>query len=234
MSNEQQAAVNEKYFNYYVETLSSTLNQQILANVSLQAKAKVNNEILLEWQKQNEALQQQLDDFNSKSLQSQDDLNKQIEKLKAESLSTQSAREQQQNVEIDRLKNALNGKDDLIKNVSNSKDEIIKNLQSEINKLNQLREEHEKIKHQVAHVDTFRNELIKTQKIVEEKNNEIQNVINEKDSIIKELNDKIDYLQLTPARRKKVDAINKPGTEEILFSPAEEVSNETIKDGGVF
>jgi chromosome segregation ATPase len=234
MSNEQQAAVNEKYFNYYVETLTSTLNQQILANVSLQAKAKVNNEILLEWQKQNETLQQQLGDINSKNLQAQENLNKQIEKLKTESLSTQSAKEQQQNVEIDKLKNALNGKDNLIKNVSNSKDEIIKNLQSEINKLNQLREEHEKVKHQVAHVETFRNELIKTQKIVEEKNTEIQNVINEKDSIIKELNDKIDYLQLTPAKRKKVDAINKPGTEEILFSPAEEVSNETIKDGGVF
>jgi DNA repair exonuclease SbcCD ATPase subunit len=226
MSDEQQAVVNEKYFNYYVETLSQTLNQQVLANVSAQAKAKVNNEVLLEWQKQNETLKQQLEDLNSKILQIQNDLNEQIEKLKTESLSTQSAKEQQKNAEIDRLKNIIT-----------NKDSSITNLQTEVNKLNQLRAEHEKIKHQVTHIDTFRNELIKTQKIVEEKNTEIQNVISEKDSIIKELNDKIDYLQLTPAKRKKVDAINKPDTEEvltILSVPDDVSSNEIIKDGGVF
>ena len=38
----------EKYAEYYVELLTSTLNDQVLQNISLKAREKVNNEIFEE------------------------------------------------------------------------------------------------------------------------------------------------------------------------------------------
>jgi chromosome segregation ATPase len=157
-------------------------------------------------------------------LQAQDDLNKQIEKLKIDSLTTQSSREQQQNGEIDRLKNLLNGKDDLIKNITNSKDEIIKNLQTEINKLNQIRTEYENIKHQVTHVDTFRNELIKSRQ-------EIENIKSEYEQQLVDLKSQIEYLSLTPTKKKKPSVVKEQ--EEIAQLPLVE-ENNINKDGGTF
>ena len=49
MSNE----LNEKYLKSYVEIMGSTLNEQILRNISMQANAKITNEVLQELQKQN-------------------------------------------------------------------------------------------------------------------------------------------------------------------------------------
>ena len=262
---EKQSTPEEKYFSYYVETLTQTLNQQILSNVSSTARAKVNGEILQDWQKENESLKQQLAENNSQSLTAQEDLKKQIEQLKVSAAATQSSREQQQNAEIDGLKKTIVSKDEQIKSINNSKDEQIKRLQIEINRLNLVAVEYDKIKHQVGQIDVFRTELIKHQKLVQEKDGEIQNVINQKndelqialdkkDITIDELNKQIEYLKLTPAKRKKLESQNNPvppvvdevKTEEVvtdLFSSLEEASseevtqeetNETIRDGGSF
>jgi hypothetical protein len=242
MSEEKVVTPQEKYLNHYVELLKQTLQQQILNGISLQASAKVNSDILLEWQKENESLKQQLAEINSQGLVAQDDLKKQIEQLKSNITASQSAREQQQSVEIQKLKLALNGKDDLIKNVSGSKDETIKGLQAEINRLSLIATEHEKIKHQVGQIDVFRNELIKHQKLVQDKDVELQNALDEKNLEIDELNKQIEYLKLTPAKRKKLELKNNPiplvedvKDEDVvpdLFSSLEE-TNET-KDGGSF
>jgi chromosome segregation ATPase len=37
---------NEKYINYYIETLTSTLTDVIIRNVSMQANEKINNEVI--------------------------------------------------------------------------------------------------------------------------------------------------------------------------------------------
>ena len=50
---------------------------------------------------------------------------------------------------------------------------------------------------------------------------------------IKELNDKIEYLQLTPAKRKKIDEANKP-KEMAPEMPVSQSSEDNIKDGGSF
>jgi hypothetical protein len=246
MSEEKVLTPQEKYLNHYVELLKQTLQQQILNSISLQATAKVNGEVLQEWQKENESLRQQFEELNSKNLQAQDDLKIQIEKLKTDSLTNQSTREQQQNGEIDRLKNLLSGKDDLIKNVTiskdeiiknltNSKDEIIKNLQTEINKLNQIRTEYENIKHQVSHVDTFRNELIKSRQEIEniksQYEGQIETIKNEHEQQLVDLNSQIEYLSLTSAKKKKISVVKQQ--EEVAQLPLVE-ENSITKDGGTF
>ena len=236
MSDEQK--VNEKYFEYYVETLTQTLNQQVLTNVSLQAKARVNGDALSEWQKENEILKQELDGNKSNVSRIETDLKSQIDLLKANAASTQSAREQSQNTEIERLKGSIAAKDN-----------VVSELRNQVAAANALKSEHEKIKHQVAHIDTFRSQLVK-----------LQEVIKGKDSVIEELNGQIEYLKLTPAKRKKLDEKNNPKpVEEVIepevqtsvvdfveesieseapLEPQEEVtektSNDTIRDGGSF
>ena len=236
MSDEQK--VNEKYFEYYVETLTQTLNQQVLANVSLQAKARVNGDALSEWQKENEILKQELDGNKSNVSRIETDLKSQIDLLKANAASTQSAREQSQNTEIERLKGSIAAKDN-----------VVSELRNQVAAANALKSEHEKIKHQVAHIDTFRSQLVKLQEVIKEKDNQIG-----------ELNEQIEYLKLTPAKRKKLDEKNNPKPVEEVIAPevqasvvdfveesieseaplepqeevTEETSNDTIRDGGSF
>jgi chromosome segregation ATPase len=234
----EEQKVNEKYFEYYVETLTQTLNQQVLANVSLQAKARVNGDALSEWQKENEILKQELDSNKSNVSRIETDLKSQIDLLKANAASTQSAREQSQNTEIERLKGSIAAKDN-----------VVSELRNQVAAANAVRAEHEKIKHQVAHIDTFRSQLVK-----------LQEVIKGKDSVIEELNGQIEYLKLTPAKRKKLDEKNNPKPVEEVIEPevqtsvvdfveesieseaplepqeevTEETSNDTIRDGGSF
>ena len=234
----EEQKVNEKYFEYYVETLTQTLNQQVLTNVSLQAKARVNGDALSEWQKENEILKQELDGNKSNVSRIETDLKSQIDLLKANAASTQSAREQSQNTEIERLKGSIAAKDN-----------VVSELRNQVAAANALKSEHEKIKHQVAHIDTFRSQLVK-----------LQEVIKGKDSVIEELNGQIEYLKLTPAKRKKLDEKKNPKpVEEVIetevqtsvvdfveesieseapLEPQEEVteetSNDTIRDGGSF
>jgi chromosome segregation ATPase len=224
---EKEITAEEKYFNYYVETLTQTLNQQILTNVSASAKAKVNGEILQTWQRENESLKQQLVEINSQNLASQEDLNKQIEQLKVNVTSTQSLREQQLNEEINNLKRNLISKDEQIKNVTIGKDELIKKLQFEINRLNDIATEYERIKGQVNHLDTFRNELIKERELHQQTRDGY-------DLTIKELNEKIEFLSLTPAKRKKVTEVKIVSNDEPIFETTVDNLDHTIKDGGSF
>ena len=55
---------------------------------------------------------------------------------------------------------------------------------------------------------------------------------------IAELNAKIDYLQLSPAKRKKIDELNKGASVVSVTQyeniPTETVDDSAIKDGGTF
>jgi len=246
---EKEITAEEKYFNYYVETLTQTLNQQILTNVSSSAKAKVNNEVLLEWQKQNESLKQQLAEVNSQNIALQEDLKKQIEQLKVSAESNQTARESQKNAEIERLKSTINGKDEQIKNITSSKDEQIRNitvskdeqirnitaskdeqikrLQSDVNRLSGIATEYDRVKNQVNHMETFKSELIKERTAHKA-------TIDDYNSQIEELNNRIEYLQLTPAKRKKVNEIKIVPNDEPVLETSSDNLDTTIKDGGSF
>lgn len=144
---------NESYLNHYVELLTSTMTDCIIRNVSLQANAKVTEEVLLQMEK--------------------------------------------------RLTEA---------------EELAEPLRKKIEDLEKIRGTYDNVKHQIQHIDTYRNELIREREAH-------QNTRNEYESKIKELEQKIEYLQLTPSKRKKVDE-----AKEVSVVPSE----EQTKDGGSF
>jgi chromosome segregation ATPase len=103
---------------------------------------------------------------------------------------------------------------------------LVTRLQSDLNEANKLRSEYENVKHQVSHVDTFRSELIK------ERENH-KKTREEYDLKIKELNDQIEYLQLTPAKRKKIDE-EKNKKVEVIETNVSTLPLEEVRDGGSF
>jgi chromosome segregation ATPase len=199
---------NEKFVNYYIEGLITTLNDCLIRNISLQANDRISKETIEEHTKKVEGL------------------NGTIDALKVD---LESAKKQQTDSDNQRYQNLENS----IKDHLNT----INTLNQEISQLRTMKSEYENVKHQVQHVDTFRTELNKTR---EELNN--VRVDNEKiiadltssyELKIKELNDKIDYLQLTPAKRKKIEEVKK----EVIETPTLDVfsnSEDTLRDGGSF
>ena len=163
---------NQNYYNYYVETLTSTMTDAVLRNVSLQASVRVGEDNIKEYEKTIELLDAEIGKLN--------------EQLENE-INSRKLSENQRIQELEIKVNSLN---------------------SELNEIRNLREEYDNIKHQVLHVETFRSELMKSRK-------ECEN-----------LKKQIEYLQLTPAKRKKVDELN-ASKEQIN-------TKDQIKDGGTF
>ena len=115
----------------------------------------------------------------------------------------------------------LNGK---IEEQKNS----ISNLETQIHELNNMKGVYENSKHQMDHIDTFKNELIKERDLHQQTRNDYE-------LTIKDLNEKIEYLQLTPAKRKKIDDSKlTPIVEVIEATPTLFNIDTIIKDGGSF
>jgi DNA repair exonuclease SbcCD ATPase subunit len=220
---------NEKYLNYYVEILTGTMTDAVIRNVSLQANARVTDEVLKDQVKRNEDLIQQVDNLND-----------QIKKLKL-------TNEQSENERIAELENVNKGHLDRIGD-----------LEKQLSDLNNMRSEYDNVKNQVSHLESFRNELVKVReenKTLQETNNDtiskmqtdydnmVKKLVEEHELIVKTLNKKIDYLQLTPAKRKKVDAEKALVVEQIKadlnVTPKAKIfkvepPNMVVKDGGSF
>jgi uncharacterized coiled-coil DUF342 family protein len=165
---------NEKYVNYYVEILTNTMQDVIIRNVSLQANARITEEVV---KNQSELLENLQNDNSSK----------------------------------------INELENLVASLSNQLNEA----NQKFNELNSMRSEYDSVRHQVQHVDTFRNELLKER-------DEHQKTRNDYEDKIKELNYQIEYLQLTPAKRKKIDEAKTTVDVFEMNSPT------IIKDGGSF
>jgi chromosome segregation ATPase len=148
---------NQNYVNHYIDILTGTMTDAIVRNVSLQATAKINEEVLNNHQN-----------------------------------------------ELEQLRNGNVGQ--------------ISQLNNEISSLRQ----------QLDHLDTFRNELIR-ERVEHEKTK------SNYEETIKGLKDRIEFLQLTPAKRSKIEAktIKLPEPEPEVFEPAIELVT-TTKDGGSF
>jgi chromosome segregation ATPase len=189
---------NSKYLNYYVEILTNTLTDAVVRNVSLQANARVSEDVINDQVKRNE------------------DLSKQISNLNAEVSSVKESNQQNENIKVANLENAIKGHLNTINNLTN-----------QLAELNKMKGEYENIKHQVNHVDTFRNELVKER-------DEHQKTRNIYEDRITELNTQIEYLQLTPAKRKKLEEEKNKTVEVLEESSVLPLVDETIKDGGSF
>jgi len=148
-----------------------------------------------------------------------------IEKLNSEVEKILNVSETEKNNQVANL----NGK------IEEQKNYII-NLENQLGELNNMKGVYENVKHQVDHIDTFKNELIKERDLHQQTRNDyelkIQQLNGNYELTIKELNEKIEYLQLTPAKRKKIDEIKVPAVVETL--EVNEIDNPIIKDGGSF
>ena len=201
---------NENYVNHYVEILTSTMTDAVIRNISLQANGKISESVITEQQ--------------SKI----DKLNSEIERLTLQIEKNLNASETEKNNQITNL----NGK---IEEQKNS----ISNLETQIHELNNMKGVYENSKHQMDHIDTFKNELIKERDLHQQTRNDyelsIQQTRNDYELTIKDLNEKIEYLQLTPAKRKKIDDSKlTPIVEVIEATPTLFNIDTIIKDGGSF
>jgi len=190
---------NETYVNQYVEILTSTMTDAVMRNISLQANAKISENVIIEHQDKIEKL------------------NSEIERLTLQIEKNLNASETEKNNQITNL----NGK---IEEQKNS----ISNLETQIHELNNMKGVYENSKHQMDHIDTFKNELIKERDLHQQTRNDYE-------LTIKDLNEKIEYLQLTPAKRKKIDDSKlTPIVEVIEATPTLFNIDTIIKDGGSF
>ena len=190
---------NENYVNHYVEILTSTMTDAVIRNISLQANGKISEGVITEQQ--------------SKI----DKLNFEIERLTLQIEKNLNASETEKNNQITNL-------NDKIEEQKNS----ISNLETQVHELNNMKGVYENVKHQIDHVDTFRNELIKERELHQQTRNDYE-------LTIKDLNEKIEYLQLTPAKRKKIDDSKLTTTVEVIEATPTLFNIDTIiKDGGSF
>ena len=209
---------NEKFVNYYIENLIGTMNDCLIRNISLQVNERISKETI---------------EDQAKAI---NELKDTIESLKKESQSIRDSKTVSDQEKYQNLENSIN--DHL---------NTIKGLNERIAEADKLKNEYENVKHQVQHVETFRNELSKTREEFDRNKNDYENRIkqltgeHEKkvqeltgnyEKSIKELTEKIELLQLTPAKRKKIEEVKKETVETPieLFSSLENIS----KDGGSF
>ncbi len=209
---------NEKYLNYYIEILTSTMNDCVVRNVSMQANAKVSEDVIEEQADRIEKLSVAL---------------KELEEVNRKLREGQTVNE---NNTITDLKNKLVDKEKELSIASN-----------QINELNNKYRDYDSVKNQVNHIDTFKAELIRAReelsRIRGENEKQIDNITKkheeEKADLqkqITDLNAKIDYLQLSPAKRKKIDDLNKGASTVSVIENIETamVDDNAIKDGGTF
>ena len=106
----------EKYVNHYIEILTTTLQDAIVRNISMQANAKVTEETFQQFVTDNQKLKEQLASQREKEIAKVDELNAQIIAL-------------------------------------SSRIDIFKSERSDV----------ENMRHQIQHLDTFKNQLALTQ-----------------------------------------------------------------------
>ena len=134
----------------------------------------------------------------------------------------------EQQGKIDKLNSEVKSYTDNLNGTNEQYRNTIEGLQNTVNELNGMKAEYENIKHQANHVDTFRSELIRERELHQQTRNDYE-------LKIKELNEKIDYLQLTPAKSKKIDDSKLTTTFEVTEEPLTLFNiDTTIKDGGSF
>lgn len=181
----------EKYMQHYVEILTATMNDCIVRNVSMQANAKLKDEIV-------EQLNEKILEFK----QANEDLAKAYNELK----------EQKERTENDNVK-SLNTQ-------LNSSNDQINELRAQVAVLTKYRSECELLKSQVSNSETFRKELIKerenhesTKKYYEEKIKELNEEIEllKTPAKTKKAVKKVDTLELEKAKESIKELVKDGG-----------------------
>jgi hypothetical protein len=205
---------NEKYINYYIETLTASLNECIMRNLSLQANAKVTDDIINEQAK----MIGELEGHRDNNISGEDiifhEKNQRIQVLES------------QTVEKDRIINGINEELKRL-GVVEQHYEIVKNearhLEPTRNELVREREDH-------------RNELSSLAITHENKILELTTTYENK---VSELKNRLAELAKTPVKpKKKSDEVkNVPVVKKVnlsIVSSTDETSLEEVRDGGSF
>jgi len=211
---------NEKYLNYYIETMTNTLSECVVKIVSLQANAKVTDDVISEKEKTIEDLNKQLLE-KAEAFQKKDKELKDLNVQKNEEITGLRKQIEDKNFgyndSIEKLKIEFEQKNVIeVKNLKGQIDSLRAEngrLSNEVNNLVKIAAEYDSMKNQVSHMDTFRSELLKARK-------ETEDVRAEMGKTISELNVKISSYE-------KPVVIN-TGTK------AQKVTEETNKDSGSF
>jgi len=110
----------EKYVNHYIEILTTTLQDAIVRNISMQANAKVTEETFQQFATDNQKLKEQLAAEREKAIAKVDELNAQIIALgnridifKSERSDVESMRHQLQHLETFKNQLAITQKDNI-------------------------------------------------------------------------------------------------------------------------
>lgn len=210
--------MNEKYQQHYNKVLTGTLTDTLMKSISYQANIQLANEIIAENEKIIQELQL-VQDSSKKELQTI------IESLKNDLEVAKTNRNNSENSRITSLENTIK-----------SNQATISKLQIDLFEANKLKTEYENVKHQVQHLDTYRNEVVKandTIKALKEAQQSIQNAYEEK---IKALNEEIVILKTPKIPEKKAKVTKK--TVEVATPKAKIIKQDLpgliVKDGGSF
>ena len=239
---------NEKYLNYYIETLTATMTDCVVRNVSMQANQKITDDVVKEQTEKLEAL-----------ARSNNELQTLIGELEQANATNESS-------VIQDLKNKLDEKEKLVSKQSTDINELTNKHRIELEELNTKFRDYDSVKNQATHVETFKGELIRAREETNRVRTELENRINsmnaetngkiqgineeseknvrlliekhetEKSNLnnkIAELVEKIEYLQLPPAKRKKIEEqLNKEVAPTAITSLVG--ADGELKDGGSF
>ena len=140
---------NENYVNYYVEILTSTMTDAIVRNVSLQANAKVTNEVIEAQSKELEELRNRIDSFSNNT-------NVQVIQLQTEL--------QQKNEHINGLNNQINELNTMRSEYENVKHQV-NHLDTFRNELIKERELHQKTREEYENQIATLNKKIEKMKL---------------------------------------------------------------------
>ena len=187
-----------KYQQHYNQIMTGTLTDTIMKSISYQANIKLANEIIAEQEK------------------TIVDLNTQKESVEGELENLKNNKSVSHSNELSILQKRL---DEEIKNSTRLNTELIE-LRSLRTQNENIKNQYEAVKGQLNHLETFKSELSKSRE-------EVVKIKSDYENKIEELNKKIEYLQLTPAKRKKIDVLNSKSENTLL-------SSTETKDGGSF
>ena len=235
----------EKYIGHYVEILKNQLNEASHKNITLQANLKTYEEVVVDLTNANKSLGEQIEIAKQEGMESvgqqlQQKLSE-IEALKKQISDVRSEEQRKKTDEVNGLKTRIN------------------ELQSKVHESARAITETEKLKEQVSHLNTFKNQLIQAQadssnkqstintlnetivtlnrnvEVLTGDNNALSKEVEKLSKIVEELRPKTEETPI-PTKRKTKKAQSVPVDAPIEESVQQEEPKQlaTVEDGGSF
>ena len=240
---------NEAYVNHYVQVLNDSLVDAVARNMSLQANLKVSDDML-------RAMEAEINGLKEQKNESEVQKEYIYQQRKTELENTFVGKEQELKNTIDDLQKKLSSIDPnrevSLKSEIDALKNSIKMYENNVTVLTKEKEEWDRTKHQLTHLETFRNELAKCQNDLSEKEKVIQSKQQELDKLIaandKKLADKDTTISQLKDEISRLTAVEVPVVEEVKqFEDTSDLTNKffankkkkskiepTVADGGKF